>query len=91
MDVQVDQITLRDVESNILVVYSRILLSLKAIYIIHVLYLVFQDKYIWTSFMDVQVDQITLRDVESNILMVYSRILLSLKALYIIYVLYLVF
>ena len=80
-----------DFESNIMMVYSRILLSHKSIYIIHVLFLVFQDKYIWSSFMDVQVDQINLKDVESNILMVYSKILLSLEALYVIYVLYLVF
>ena len=41
MDVQVDQINLKDVESNILMVYSKILLSLEALYIIYVLYLVF--------------------------------------------------
>ena len=73
-----------DFESNILMVYSRILHPHKAIYIIHILYLVFQDKFILTSFIHIRVDQVTLRDVESNILMVYSRILLSLKALYII-------
>ena len=77
MNIRVNLVTLRDLKSNILLMYSRILHSHQFLHIKYVYAQVFQDKPILTSFMNIRV----------NILIVYSRILLDQKPSLIITVL----